>query len=269
MKPFENKVVFITGASAGIGLALAREFSQKGASLVLTARRVDRLKALACELTQKGQKAIPVECDVTRDGDLERAVQTAIQELGRIDVVVANAGFGVVGDVEKLKLEDYRRQFETNVFGVLRTLYATLDELKKTHGTLVLLGSVAGYISLPGNSPYSMSKFAIHALAHSVTQELRPLGVSVVLIAPGFVESEIRHVDNQGKYHTTAGKGPASWLEMPTRKAAQKIVSAVRAKRAEQIITLHGKVAALIQRYCPAFISFWVRRSGLKGRSEP
>jgi len=119
-------VVFITGASSGIGAALAREYARRGADLALAARRTDRLDALAAELSAQGRRALVLACDVTRDGELEAAVARTRDAFGRIDVVVANAGFGVVGPVERLRLEDYRRQFETNVFGVLRTVYATL-----------------------------------------------------------------------------------------------------------------------------------------------
>src|SRR5262249_20880523 len=148
-----------------------------------------------------GRRALAIPCDVTKDGDLERAAARTKKELGKIDVVVANAGFGVVGRFDKLTLADYRRQFETNVFGVLRTIYATLDEIRRTRGRFVIIGSVSGHVSLPGTSAYSMSKFAVRALAESIAYELAPDGVSTILISPGFVESEIRGVDNRGERH--------------------------------------------------------------------
>src|SRR5919109_1840625 len=157
MTKFAAHVVLITGASSGIGAALAREFAHQGADLVLVARRSDRLTALAKEIEGEGRRALALTADVTRDGDLERVAGQARAALGRLDVVVANAGFGVVGPVERLTLDDYRRQFETNVFGVLRTLHATVADLKAARGRLVIVGSVAGYVATPGSSPYSMS----------------------------------------------------------------------------------------------------------------
>src|SRR5437899_7096570 len=130
MKRFPDAVVFITGASSGIGAALARRFAREGAAVALTARRVERLHELATELTTAGARVVVTPCDVTVDEEVERAMARARQALGRVSVVVANAGFGVVGRVDRLTLEDYRRQFETNVFGVLRTVYAGLDDLK-------------------------------------------------------------------------------------------------------------------------------------------
>ena len=140
----KDQVVLITGASAGIGAALAREYAGRGASVVLTARRTDKLEALAAELRQGGTRALVVAADVTRDGDLEQAVARTLAEFGRLDVVLANAGFGINGTMTKLSLDDVRRQLETNVFGVLRTFYATKDALTQSRGCLGILGSVAG-----------------------------------------------------------------------------------------------------------------------------
>ncbi|HEV8474046.1 MAG TPA: SDR family NAD(P)-dependent oxidoreductase, partial [Methylomirabilota bacterium] len=187
MSRFRGQVVLVTGASSGIGEALAREFARAGASLVLAARRVDRLQRLATELTAAGAATRVVPCDVTRDGDVERAVAAARESFGRLDVAVANAGFGVVGPVARLTLDDYRRQFETNVFGVLRTIYAALPEVRRARGSLVVIGSVSGHIATPGSSPYAMSKFAVRALAEALGHELAADGVSVTLVSPGFV----------------------------------------------------------------------------------
>ena len=145
MSRFADRVVLVTGASSGIGAELAREFAQEGADLVLTARRVPRLEELA-EIRTLGRRALVVVCDVTQDGALERAVGQGTEAFGRLDVVVANAGFGVVGSFERLTLDDYRRQFETNVFGVLRTARAALPALRRSRGTLVIIGSVSGHV---------------------------------------------------------------------------------------------------------------------------
>ena len=135
---FQEQVVLITGASSGIGAALAREFARQGAHIVLMARRAERIEALAEELSGGGRSSLAITGDVTRDGDPERAVDLARSKFGRLDVAVANAGFSVGGRLVDLTLDDYRRQLETNVFGVLRTLYAALPELRKTQGRIVV-----------------------------------------------------------------------------------------------------------------------------------
>jgi short-subunit dehydrogenase len=269
MKNCVGKVVLITGASSGIGRALAREMARRRANLVLAGRREDRLSALAAELSATGVRAIPCPCDVTRDGELERVVALAVKELGRLDIVVANAGFGVVGDVERLTLDDYRRQFETNVLGVIRTARAAIPELKKTRGSLVLVGSVNGYVSLPGNSPYAMSKYAVRALAEALKLELAPYGVAVTHIAPGFVESEIRTVDNKGFFHVTAKDPIPHWLVMPTDKAARRIADAIISRRRERVITGHGKLVVWLVRHFPSFVYFAMAAMRLKARGQP
>ena len=268
MEKLAGKVVLITGASSGIGAGLALEFARQGAAVALLARRAERLRALAGEIRGAGGHALAIPCDVTREGDLERAVALTVSGLGPIDVAVANAGFGVVGPLAKLRLDDYRRQFETNVFGVLRTAYATLDELRRSRGTLVILGSVSGYLAVPSASPYAMSKFAVRALAESLRNELAPEGVSVVLITPGFVESEIRRVDNRGRFRPEFPDTVPRWLQMPTERAARQIVRAVAHRRRERIITAHGKLAVFLARHTPRLLVFLVRRNRLS-RREP
>jgi short-subunit dehydrogenase len=172
-----------------------------------------------------------------------------------LDVVIANAGFGVVGFLQKLTLDDYRRQFETNVFGVLRTIYAALPALEKSHGNLVLLGSVAGWSASPGASPYTMSKFAIRALANAITPELRLDGITVTLISPGFVSSDIRRTDNRGSVDLGAKDPIPEWLVLDTPIAARQILRAIARGQREAIITNHGKALVFLERFMP-----WVIR---------
>jgi short-subunit dehydrogenase len=266
MTGFRGKVVFITGASSGIGAALARELASRGADTALTARRTDRLMEVAADVRRLGRRAVVLSCDVTKDGDLEGSVAATLAELGRIDVVVANAGFGVVGRFDELTLADYRRQLETNVFGVLRTVYAALDEIKRTRGSVVIIGSVSAHIALERGSAYSMSKFAVRALAQSLSYELEPHGVGVTLISPGFVASELYTVDNRGLRRPEAVDPAPSWLRMPADKAARQIVTAVARRRRERVITGHGKAAVFLQRHVPWLLSSLVRLTEIRGR---
>ncbi len=263
---FRNKSVLITGASSGIGEELALQLAQSGAQLTLAARRTDRLENLAQRIagqgteatgkTQRNTRPIAVECDVTRDGDLERAVAASVRAFGKLDIAFANAGFGIVAPLKKLTLEDYRRQFETNVFGVLRTIYAALPELEKTKGNLAIIGSVSGWVATPGASPYSMSKFALRALANAITTELRPNGITVTLLSPGFVASEIRQIDNQGIHHEHAKDPIPPRMVVPTPKAVREILRAVAKGKREQIVTTHGKLFVAIERFAP-----WILRA--------
>ena len=268
MRRLDGTVVLITGASSGIGAALGREFAARGAMVALAARRVDRLHSVADGITADGGTAVPFACDVTREGDLERTVAAIVEQFGRLDIAVANAGFGVAGALEALDLDDYRRQFETNVFGVLRTAYAVLAELKRSHGKLVLLGSVAGYVAAPGASAYAMSKFAVRGLADSLRGELAADGVDVVLILPGFVDSEFRQVDNRGRHHAGAPDPIPAWLRMRTDRAARQIVRAVARGRREKVVTTHGRVAVFMVRHFPRLVRSVATRARAR-RREP
>ena len=265
---FRDKVVLITGASSGIGEELAWQLSQAGAKLTLAARRAELLQALA-ERIAAAQKPRPlvVACDVTRDGDLEQAVAETVRHWGKLDVAIANAGFGVVGPLRKLSLDDYRRQFETNVFGVLRTIYAALPEIEKTRGNIAIMGSIAGWGATPGASPYSMSKFALRALANSITPELRLRGVKVTLISPGFVDSNIRRVDNRGKFHPGAKESVPPWLVMRTDKAVRQMLRAIARGKREALITGHGKMLVALERFAPWIVRAAGRRIAAKANS--
>jgi short-subunit dehydrogenase len=262
---FRNKAALITGASSGIGEELGWQLAQAGAMVTLAARRGDLLEKLAEKIVASGKrKPVIAECDVTKDGDLERAVAETVREFGRLDAVFANAGFGVAGPLKQLSIADYRRQFETNVFGVLRTVYAALPEIEKAKGNIVIVGSVAGWMPMPGASAYGMSKFALRSLANSILPELQPLGIKVTLISPGFVASNIGRVDNQGNLREKAPNPPPPWLVMPTDKAVAQILYAVARGKREAIITGHGKLAVALERFAP-----WALRAFTRAIASP
>lgn len=253
-------MALVTGASAGIGEALARRLAGEGAHLVLLARREDRLSQLAAELAAAhGVEALPLACDVTRDADVAQAARRALERFGRLDVVVANAGFGVGGPAFELTVDDYRRQMETNVFGVLRIVYATLGALEQSRGSLAIVGSVNGHVALPGTAPYAMSKFAVRALAETLRYDLGSRGISVTHISPGFIETEIRRVDNHGRLDLDRRDPIPAWLRMPAAEAAAQIADAITHRRGEKVLTRLGALAVWAERNLPSLMG-WVKR---------
>ncbi|MGB7493293.1 MAG: SDR family NAD(P)-dependent oxidoreductase [Candidatus Acidiferrum sp.] len=270
---FRDKSVLITGSSSGIGEELGWQLSQLGARVTVTARRRELLESLARRIIASGKPApLVVTADVTSDEDVRRAVSECVGAHGKLDVVIANAGFGVVGPFKKLSLEDYRRQFETNVFGLLRTVYAALPYIEQSRGNIVLLGSVAGWSATPGASPYAMSKFAVRALANSITPELALAGMRVTLISPGFVASNIRRVDNKGSFHEGAKEPIPDWIVMPADKAVRQMLRAVARGKREAVITGHGKALVGIQRFAPWILRLAGRRMAAQRggyRTEP
>jgi short-subunit dehydrogenase len=261
---FRDKSVLVTGATSGIGEELAMQLALSGAKVTLAARRADELARVAKEMVALGlpQPRISV-CDVSQDGEVDKAVATAVDGYGSLDVVIANAGFGVVGTFEKLTLDDYRRQFETNVFGVLRTLQAALPAIKKSRGRMAIVGSVSGWTATPNASPYAMSKFALRAFANSVAPELCSAGVKLTLLSPGFVVSNIRRVDNRGTLHAHATDPVPKWLQMSTEKCARQMLQAMARGQREHIITGHGKLIVFLERFAP-----WITRA-FSGRARP
>jgi len=256
---FDGQVVLITGASSGIGAGLAREFAREGAHTVLVARRVERIEALAAELASGSRRSLAVAGDVTRDGDLERAVDLARREFGRLDVAVANAGILMEGRIFDLTLEDYRKHLETNTLGALRTVMAALPALRETRGRMVLIGSLFGMVSVPGDTPYCVSKFALNGLSDGLSHELAPYGISVTHVLSGFVRTEI--------YHNSPLRPPPpkwiAWIALTPEQAARRIVSAAYRRKRRYILPWPTKMAILLQRHLP-----WVVYRAI-GRTMP
>jgi len=180
-------VFLITGASSGIGEATARRAVEAGYRVVLGARSVDRLEALAEELGGS-EKAVAQRCDVTEWADQEALVQAALERFGRLDVALANAGFGAKRGFLEETPEFWKSMVLTNVYGAALTIRATLMPLKESKGHLLLTGSVAGRRALPG-SLYSATKWAVTAMGEAARLELNGTGVRVTLIEPGSVDT--------------------------------------------------------------------------------
>jgi NAD(P)-dependent dehydrogenase (short-subunit alcohol dehydrogenase family) len=265
---WQGKRVLITGASSGIGASLALEAAKLGAHLSLLARREDRLSDVKAQASRAGSRVVTFRGDITKTLEVNAAVENAVRELGGLDVVIANAGFGVAAPFEKLSNDDFRRQFDVNIFGVLRTIRAALPELKKSKGTIAIIASVSSYVSAGSDSPYAMSKAAIRALADSLYLELKPEGVSVCLICPGFIDSEIRSVDNKGVFHAKATDPIPKWIRMSADTAATQILGGILAKKRELVITRHGKLLIWLRRFAPSLLIFLITKLGLLRREQ-
>jgi short-subunit dehydrogenase len=194
-----DSVVIITGASSGIGEACARRLARAGAKLVLAARRTERLTALCAELDPAATRTLVVACDVTVDTDRRALVEAALKRFGRIDTLVNNAGYGQRGPVERVPVEAIRRNFETNVFSLVALTQLVAPLLRaQGHGRILNIGSVAGRIARPMSSIYDSTKHALEGLTDGLRGELKPFGVQVILVRPGFIKTEFGQVANAG-----------------------------------------------------------------------
>jgi NADP-dependent 3-hydroxy acid dehydrogenase YdfG len=188
----EGKVVVITGASSGLGEATARHLSIQGATVVLGARRLDRIKSLADELIRKGGKALAIQTDVTQVDQVKRLVESAAQTFGRIDVMINNAGLMPHSPLERLKIEDWNRMIDVNIKGVLYGIAAALPYMKQQKsGHFINVSSVAGHKVRPGSAVYAATKTAVLVISEGLRQEVKPYNIRTTVISPGALATEL------------------------------------------------------------------------------
>ena len=191
----EGKVVVITGASSGLGEATARHLSQLGATVVLGARRLERIEALARELAaQDGRagKAMAVQTDVTKSEQVKKLVESAVAAYGRIDVMINNAGLMPHSPLERLKIDDWDRMIDVNIKGVLYGIAAALPYMQaQKSGHIINVSSVAGHKVRPGSAVYAATKHAVRALSEGLRQEVKPYNIRTTVISPGAVATEL------------------------------------------------------------------------------
>jgi clavulanate-9-aldehyde reductase len=187
-----SQVVAITGASSGIGEATALACARAGATVALAARRSERIEALARQIVEQGGRAIAVPTDVGEEAQAQAFIARAHEELGRLDVLVNNAGVMLLGPIENAPTEEWREMIHANVFGVLYCTHAALPLMRaQGSGHVVNISSVAGRIARAGSGVYNLTKFGVGAFSESLRQEAVPLGVRVTLIEPGAVATEL------------------------------------------------------------------------------
>ncbi len=257
---FKDQVIWITGASSGLGKHLAFEFAKSGAKLALSARRVDKLEEVLEQIKKKGAEGLLVPCDVMEEGEIQSAVQSIIRHFGKLDVSVANAGFGIYGSIEELSANDWARQFAINVTGLALTAKHAIPYLKESKGRLVLIGSVAAFIPSPKTGAYGASKAAVRSIGETLQVELAGSGVSCTVIHPGFVDSDITRVDNDGSYHEGRQDPRPKNLMWSTEKAAKVMIQAIFKRKKEYIFTVHGKLMAYIGKHFTGLARLMMRK---------
>ena len=188
-----GKVVVITGASSGLGEAMARHLASLGAKVVLGARRFERLEKLVAEIESKKGRAVAVSTDVTKRQDLERLARTAVEQFGRLDVLVNNAGIMQLSSIDKLKVDEWDRMIDVNIKGLLYGIAAVLPVMNKQQGGHIInVASVAGLkVFSPVGTVYSATKFAVRAISEGLRAEAGA-NIRTTIISPGAIESELK-----------------------------------------------------------------------------
>ncbi|MFD1255878.1 SDR family oxidoreductase [Mucilaginibacter terrae] len=250
-----NKVVIITGASSGIGKALAYELAGRGAKLVLGARQYVSL----CEITsdiqkQYNTKALAVQCDVSVEEDCAFLIKQTILTFGKIDVLINNAGISMRALFNDLDLKVLKSLMDVNFWGTVYCTKYALPEIIKTKGTVVGVSSIAGYKGLPGRTGYSASKFAMNGFLDALRVENLKNGVHIMTACPGFTASNIR---NTALNKNAQQQGESSLEEdkmMSVEEVAKIIVKGIENHSRTLIMTGIGKLTVLLSKFLPSFL---------------
>jgi NADP-dependent 3-hydroxy acid dehydrogenase YdfG len=224
---FAGKVIVITGASSGLGEATARHLAERGAAVVMGARRADRIEALEKELTAAGHKARAVATDVTVADQVKNLVDTAVREFGRVDVMLNNAGLMPLAPLERLRVDEWDRMIDVNIKGVLYGIAAALPHMKaRKSGHIINVSSVYGHVVDPGAAVYCATKFAVRALSEGLRKEAKPYNIRTTVISPGAVRTEL-HDHISEKDIQDEAKAFVAQVALPAATFARAVAFAV------------------------------------------
>jgi short-subunit dehydrogenase len=250
---FREKSVIVTGASSGIGRALALRLADEGAWLALAARSAQRLDSLAAECRQRGGRAMPMPTDVADESRCEALIQRTRETYGRIDLMVNNAGMDVVSKLEDLSdLHLFKQVMDVNFYGTVYCTYHALPSLKETRGRIVNVSSLGGMLAIPFNTSYVASKFAVMGFSGSLRMELMQAGVSVTVICPYWVVTEFheRYLDKDGRPKGPSGRALYTEKMMTADQCAHVIVRAAR-RRKRQVVMWPGTLGIWLKLVFP------------------
>ncbi len=251
--PFRNQSVVITGASSGIGRELALQLARQEARLVLAARSADRLEALAAECRAQGGEALAVPTDVTVESECAALIARAAEAYGGIDMLINNAGAAQFARLADLPdLNTFRRIMDVNLYGTVYCTYYALPHLVASRGRLVNIASLGGFLAVPASSSYAASKFGVVGFSDAVRMELAHEGVSVTVIAPYWVVTELNEhtVDQNGLPNPEAGRAVYTKRMMTASRCAEITLRAA-ARRRRQVLMGPGLPAAVAKLLFP------------------
>ncbi|TAJ12690.1 SDR family oxidoreductase [Marinilabiliaceae bacterium JC017] len=251
----QNKVIIITGASSGIGLACAREFASRGAKLALAARSSDKLKEIESELKAKGIEVISVQTDVSKEDDCKHLVEETINAFGQIDILLNNAGISMRAAFEDVDLSVLKQLMDVNFWGTVYCTKYALPQLLKQKGSVVGVSSIAGFIGLPGRTGYSASKFAMHGFLETIRTENLKKGLHVLIAAPGFTASNVRKAALTAN-GSQQGETPRKEEKMMSaEEVAAHIAKAIIKRKRTLILTfVEGKLTVFLKKFFPALL---------------
>ena len=254
MKEFNGKVVVVTGASSGIGEALARKFAQYGAKVVLGARHEDKLQAIVDDIRKQGGQAEYCVADVTREQDCKSLIDKAVASFGGVDVLICNAGLSMRAIFDDVDLSVLHRLMDVNFWGTVNCTKYALPYLQKSKGSLVGISSVAGLHGLPGRTGYSASKYAMTGFLETIRIENLKKGLHVMIACPGFTASNVR-LSALTADGSSQGETPRDESKMMTAEQVAVIVARGIVKRKRLcLMDFNGRATQFVKKFCPAFL---------------
>ncbi len=254
MKNVKGKVVVVTGASSGIGEALAREYAANGAKVVLGARQEDKLAQITAEITSQGGEALYSVCDVVVPQECERLMAKAIEAYGAIDVLICNAGLSMRAIFDDVELDVLHRLMDVNFWGTVNCVKFALPHLQASRGSIVGVSSVAGIHGLPARTGYSASKYAMTGFLETIRIENLKKGLHVMIACPGFTASNVRFsaLTADG---TSQGETPRAEEKMMTSEEVAKIIIRDTAKRRRLcLMEFDGRASFLVKKFFPRLL---------------
>jgi short-subunit dehydrogenase len=266
----KDKIVVITGASSGIGKALAYEFGNKGAKLVLAARNLEKLQEIAADFKKLGIQALVIRTDVSLENDCRNLIESTVDHYGRIDVLINNAGISMRALFIDVQLDVMRHLMDTNYWGTVYCTKFAIPYLLKSKGSVVGVISIGGYIGMPGRSAYAASKFAVRGFLDTVRVENLKTGLHVLVAAPGFTTSNIRKSALMAD-GSLQGITPRDENHMmPAETVAAKIYKAVVRRKRNLILTFYqGKLTVFVGKFFPGFLDRQIFNEFAKEQDSP
>ena len=252
IRSVKDKVVIITGASSGIGRALAFECAARGARVTLAARSLDKLNEVAQELAAAKHEVLIVRADVSLEEDCKAIIRKTVERFGRIDILINNAGISMRASFTDVSLDVIRSLIDVNFWGTVYCTKYAIPYLLESKGSVTGVSSIAGFVGLPGRTGYSASKFALKGFLDTIRTEYLKKDIHVLLACPGFTASNIRNTA-LGADGTQQGESPRDEGAMMTsEEVARRIVNAIEKRKRTLILTAQGKLTVLLSKLLPS-----------------
>ena len=249
-----DKVVVITGASSGIGEAMAREYAAMGARVVLGARREQELRRVAEEIEHRGGKVVYSVCDVSKEDDCKYLVNKAVESFGGVDIMICNAGLSMRALFDDCEIGVLHKLMDVNFWGTVNCTKYALPYLQRSHGSLVGISSVAGIHGLPGRTGYSASKYAMTGFLDTIRIENLKKGVHVMTACPGFTASNVRFAALTAD-GTQQGETPRNEAKMMTpERVAHLVARGLMRRKRLCLMEWEGRLTHFLKKICPGFV---------------